>query len=209
MYCMCVLRLSPGVAYVRHSHMALHHLCDFAVFQERRYDELVDLLTWHLSLCLPMSSGGSRGHLTSVRVGARGPEGPPSSAVLPAKECQLELQFLLWPEGGEQVPGSAASSHCCSQHGPHRGELHTHANTFLWCFAESLNDIAACNIFYFGVCMCVCRWYHTSWIFQGKVRKMRRDLRSTHLTAYGARQVLQKLSRTTVHVASVLLYYSC
>lgn len=106
-----------------------------------------------LNLCLPLYSGWSRGQLRSVCVGACGSERPPRGAALPVKACRLELHFLLWPEGGDQEPGSAAGSDSSSQQGPHRGQLHTYTHTFIMLsVSESWKYIYQRSVF---DCVCV------------------------------------------------------
>lgn len=119
----CVLRWGCGITAFKTVWHCFALPPWFAVFR--------GIKTQHLSLRLPVSSGGSCGQLGSVCGGTRSPVGPPRCAALPAQACHLELHFLLRPEGGEQGPGNAAGSDCSSQHGPHRGELHTHTHKAL------------------------------------------------------------------------------
>lgn len=145
--------------------------------------------TLFLSVCLPLGAGGSRGRLRSVRAGSRSPARPPRGAALSPKEGGVELYYLLWTEGGKQEPSSAAGFDCCSQHGTHRGDTNTHTHTYTPLMYNTVwyriyNHIVGC------VCVCVCRWSHTYWTFQRKMKKGRRDLRSTHMTVYGERQVM-------------------
>lgn len=53
----------------------------------------------------------------------------------------------------------------------------------------------------------VCRSCHTYWIFQRKTKTKKRDLKSTHLTACGGKQVLQQLHNkySNYMISTVLL----